>query len=987
MEDARSAAEAKSMFSEVRFLFLTLILVLVFATALGCGNPQKKRLKYYQKGVILSQRGRCSEAVDEFRKALDIDPGMADAYLELGRCYRSLQQYDEALEALETARRMSSDLTLPALFQIANVYVDTGGLSLAEQTALSALQVRPDSADFMLFLGKLEWKQDKPDEAVEWLKKAAAADPTKAEPWLMLAEIHMRKADYASAEENLKKVINDVDPENTSAKLALAKVFRFTDKEDQAIQLLRRVLEKEPNNVTALGALVETYYSLDRLDDARKEAETFLRVAPGNVYANSLLGAILLKQGKYSEAVVYLTKATVAPDASAKDYYLLGSALKGAGQPAQAISSFQKALTMEPNNFAARLMLAEAFLSEGSFEQARREITQVLTDDPGNDIARQLLVRANALQQTLEHMETTLTEEGMPEDTAKAVTAALNSFRSGDLQNAQQICDDLLKTKQDSPVALNLQGLIYLKQNQLGKALDTFRHAADVNPTFAASHINMANIYMAIGSYSAAAHSFEEAMKLLPKDQIVRLRYARALTLMKEEDKAETFLKDIVRKEPDTIAYRRALVDVLISQNKYEEARQELTGLLKVNSKNVEAAVLLAECYAKSGDLRRASKSFEVLSRAVPKSKYLAERLALCDFALGMPEKAREIVSPREGSEADKSAGLVRALLMQEDGRYDEAERILHELQGAAFGETPYELMIANLQFLRNHEAEPELPKTSYYSDAFKKSYVAMLKTENLSAEQLGELNLALALVRVEWRLAGLEGLQRLAAEIHPTGALLEMIGGLWEKEGQPGRAKESYEAALAAEPHYWPASYRLGLLATGNGDYEIALTSFQKVLREKPDSLNALLGLAHIYEIKNDDADALKTYRAINQLQPDLPPVLNNLAWLLAKKPDTLDQAMEFAQSAVNAQPLKAAAHDTLGWIYFQKGEFPQALEHLDRAVLLDGFNPSMRYHRGMALFKLGRTEQALKDFREAGTVSGFPEKALNEQMIKQLG
>jgi len=122
--------------------------------------------------------------------------------------------------------------------------------------------------------------------------------------------------------------------------------------------------------------------------------------------------------------------------------------------------------------------------------------------------------------------------------------------------------------------------------------------------------------------------------------------------------------------------------------------------------------------------------------------------------------------------------------------------------------------------------------------------------------------------------------------------------------------------------------------------------------------------------------------------MYPNQAIVTNNLAWLLAKHPKTLDQALEYAQSAVAAQPMKAEVRDTLGWVYFKKGDYRAAVEHLNGAVLLNSLNPSIRYHRGMALFKLGDKVKALEDFREADAVSKpFPEQQMNRDMIRELG
>ena len=85
--------------------------------------------------------------------------------------------------------------------------------------------------------------------------------------------------------------------------------------------------------------------------------------------------------------------------------------------------------------------------------------------------------------------------------------------------------------------------------------------------------------------------------------------------------------------------------------------------------------------------------------------------------------------------------------------------------------------------------------------------------------------------------------------------------------------------------------------------------------------------------------------------------------------------------------QPLKAEVHDTLGWILTQMGDYKIANEHLEKAVLFNSINPSIRYHRGMLFYKTGDNAKALEEFRQAETSDGhFPEKKLNEEMIRRL-
>ena len=828
------------------------------------------------------------------------------------------------------------------------------------------------------------------DEARSWFEKILAVGPNHVESRITLAALAMREGQYNEAEEHLKKITTEIDPNHMGARLALAKVYRFSGRENEAIESLRQILEADPDNIQARGALAEAYFSVGRLDDARSEAEAFLKASPANIQAHSLLGAVCLRQSDYESAVAHLTKAANPPTASAQTHYLLGLALKGTNRPAQAISAFQKALTMEPENISCRLSFAQTLLIEGSFEKAQREISQVLSQEPENEYARQLWIQADTLLRAFEHIDSLLASEGVPEEVADNVKTGLKAFRAGDLRRTQALCEASLKSYPDSPLPLNILGLVYLKRNELEQALSYFRQASNVDPEFAASYANMANVYMAIGSYEQAAQACRKAVELAPGDQIIRLKFIRTLTLMRRYDEAETFLRNLIQGHPDQIAHRLALARLLISAKNYSGAREELTQILKLESGHAVAAQLLAEIHAKEGDLAEAAKRFDALLRAQPESRHFRTMLALCRLALDSPKEAGEMF-PIQSKDEKRSRwdDLVHALILQRQRQYDESEKILAALSSDAPEEAPYELMLANIRTLGGNPGAfmESSGKDSHLSEAFRKSYLEFLREKSLGPDEVFQLNLGMALSQIGWRLPGIAKLENALRTVGPNAAMLEIIGGLWLKEGQHDKAISSYQAALAADPYYWPAYYQLGNQLLRTGQAERAERHFKSALKHEPDSLAILLGLARVYEKTGNDEETIRTYLKINEHYPDLASVMNNLAWLLAKKPDTLDQALEYASRAAASQPFKAEVLDTLGWIYYQKNEYRRAMEHLEKAVLFNSLSPSIRYHRGMTYLKLGDKNEALEDFRKADSAAtAFPEKEHNKEMILQL-
>ena len=85
-------------------LCFSLIFLLV---AMGCAqqsyyinvNPQStdEAIAYYTSGLTFASQGMHRDAIQEFRKAVAIDPYFAEPYLSLSKAYYAINNYDFAL--------------------------------------------------------------------------------------------------------------------------------------------------------------------------------------------------------------------------------------------------------------------------------------------------------------------------------------------------------------------------------------------------------------------------------------------------------------------------------------------------------------------------------------------------------------------------------------------------------------------------------------------------------------------------------------------------------------------------------------------------------------------------------------------------------------------------------------------------------------------------------------------------------------------------
>jgi len=137
---------------------------------------------------------------------------------------------------------------------------------------------------------------------------------------------------------------------------------------------------------------------------------------------------------------------------------------------------------------------------------------------------------------------------------------------------------------------------------------------------------------------------------------------------------------------------------------------------------------------------------------------------------------------------------------------------------------------------------------------------------------------------------------------------------------------------------------------------YEDAVPELEKAASLKPENALYQVGLGQAYLNLGQADKALAAFDRAVELQP-APLVWNDVAYELSKRKVHLDRAQQYAESAVAATAAAlrnvsldhlrledlalvsalAAYWDTLGWVYFQKGDLKQAEEFINAAWVLD--------------------------------------------------
>jgi Tfp pilus assembly protein PilF len=158
-------------------------------------------------------------------------------------------------------------------------------------------------------------------------------------------------------------------------------------------------------------------------------------------------------------------------------------------------------------------------------------------------------------------------------------------------------------------------------------------------------------------------------------------------------------------------------------------------------------------------------------------------------------------------------------------------------------------------------------------------------------------------------------------------------------------------------------------LLAGGN-PFE-AISVLKVGLEKAPASELLAFSLGLAYHRAEKVSDAIAVYERLLTRNPNLVGAANNIAILLIDYGTPDQAALDRALSLVLR--FKDSSHpsllDTLGWVYYRRGEFSQALGYLKRSVALSPENAESRYHLGMAYLRSGQPQLAKVELERSVT------------------
>jgi tetratricopeptide (TPR) repeat protein len=207
----------------------------------------------------------------------------------------------------------------------------------------------------------------------------------------------------------------------------------------------------------------------------------------------------------------------------------------------------------------------------------------------------------------------------------------------------------------------------------------------------------------------------------------------------------------------------------------------------------------------------------------------------------------------------------------------------------------------------------------------------------------------------------------------------MELRMGLAALYAQKGRLKEASGQYLEvlktkniAAKHFLNANFALCRIDLQRKAYDKVIKRAGMVTDLYPPIPQGYLFLANAYLSKGETEQAIKVYKKLMGANSKSPVSYHELALIYSDKLGDYQNALRYAEEAAGKFPKGAKSQDVLGWVYYNKGKYAEALKGFQGAVRLAPNSPQYHYHVGLAHQKMGEKIRAREAFKQALNLLG---------------
>ena len=452
---------------------------------------------YLTLSEIFLQEGRDNESITAARKSYQWDPTNRAAK----NIINQLGDVDEL---------KNQNLNDEQLVHQGDQFLRSGNCNAAQAHYKSAYDSNPKNGLAAMKAAKCLWELSFSLEAIEWLRKAIAADPDLIKAYIYLADYYSQRYDYLAAMQTLSEAQRRT-PRSYEIYRGYALVEKRRRNYKGVIHFAKRALELHAVDIESWILTAEAYMELGNFNQAYSAATRAVEIDSSNqgtaqiIYGKTLFGV----QGAEA-SILYLSNLVSRFSLSIEYRLALGEILLKDDRYSQAEEVYRNTIKIQEKSREAFLGLGHALQLQNKLDQALKSLLKAAILDPSN-----------------------------PEALFQAGLIYLNGSKFKDAR-AQFL--RVIKANERFPWVYYYLGQIDLKTNQPNNALRRAEEEKQINPHSPAPYLLAAEAYTLLKKYTLCSQEYQKAIQVSPQGADIYIRLARCYRHSGKLDVAKAML-------------------------------------------------------------------------------------------------------------------------------------------------------------------------------------------------------------------------------------------------------------------------------------------------------------------------------------------------------------------------------------------------------------------------------------------------------------